>query len=121
MGNEHPYTLNFSFLPNFQFIFNRRLTVSDDWYCDPTLNMKSEESTGRQDAAGSVEQKPARLDTAWRYLNEHRELDLDVDIKFLRRKIDWHIVPLMFCCYTMQFLDKVVLNVRIAPSHFVHT
>ena len=23
------------------------------------------------------------------------------DLKTLRRKIDWHIVPIMFCCYTM--------------------
>ena len=29
----------------------------------------------------------------------------------LRRKIDWRIVPIMFACYTMQFLDKVLLNV----------
>lgn len=27
--------------------------------------------------------------------------------------MDWHIVPLMFGCYTMQFLDKVILNVGI--------
>ena len=32
--------------------------------------------------------------------------------KALRRKIDWHIIPIMFCCYTMQFIDKVLLNVR---------
>ena len=29
----------------------------------------------------------------------------------LRRKVDWRIVPLMFLCYTMQFIDKVSLNV----------
>ena len=34
------------------------------------------------------------------------------DLKALRRRIDWHIVPIMFCCYTMQFIDKVLLNVR---------
>ncbi len=33
------------------------------------------------------------------------------DLKALRREIDWHIVPIMFCCYTMQFIDKVLLNV----------
>lgn len=37
------------------------------------------------------------------------------ELKALRRKIDWHIVPIMFCCYTMQFIDKVLLNV----SHYV--
>ena len=35
----------------------------------------------------------------------------DVNPDALRHKIDWHIVPVMFCCYTMQFLDKVSLNV----------
>lgn len=34
-----------------------------------------------------------------------------VDLKRLRRKIDWYIVPIMFLCYTMQFIDKVSLNV----------
>lgn len=36
----------------------------------------------------------------------------EVNMKALRRKVDWQIVPLMFLCYTMQFLDKVSLNVR---------
>lgn len=34
-----------------------------------------------------------------------------VDLKRLRRKVDWYIVPVMFLCYTMQFIDKVSLNV----------
>lgn len=84
--------------------------------------------------ASSVDEKSARLtnvdpssetqvsassdnsvDQAWRFLNEHRNGASDqpiVDMAALRHKIDWHIVPLMFCCYTMQFLDKVILNVR---------
>jgi hypothetical protein len=36
-----------------------------------------------------------------------------VDIVPLRRKIDVHIVPLIFCCYMLQFLDKVILNVSL--------
>lgn len=35
----------------------------------------------------------------------------EVDLAKLRRKIDWYIVPIMFLCYTMQFIDKVSLNV----------
>ncbi|MCJ1469832.1 hypothetical protein MMC07_008474 [Pseudocyphellaria aurata] len=38
------------------------------------------------------------------------ETHTPVDLKALRRKIDWKIVPLMFCCYTIQFVDKVLLN-----------
>jgi hypothetical protein len=55
----------------------------------------------------------ANVDDAWSFLNSHAGTDLEtstVDISMLRRKIDWHIVPLMFACYTMQFLDKVILN-----------
>ncbi len=33
------------------------------------------------------------------------------ELKALRRKIDRRIVPVMFCCYTVQFIDKVSLNV----------
>ncbi|KAF6798722.1 allantoate permease [Colletotrichum sojae] len=53
------------------------------------------------------------VDAAWKYLNDHREAGVDtssVDLDALRRRIDWRIVPLMFGCYTMQFLDKVILN-----------
>ena len=54
------------------------------------------------------------LDTAWKYLDANRDADTSepIDLAALRRKIDWHIVPLMFLCYTLQFLDKVILNVR---------
>ncbi|KAF4595534.1 MFS transporter [Ophiocordyceps camponoti-floridani] len=52
------------------------------------------------------------VDAAWRFLDEHRHAQgvESVDLRMLRRTIDWRIVPLMFCCYTMQFLDKVILN-----------
>lgn len=53
------------------------------------------------------------VDQAWKFLNEHRDAaaaDGAIDMKRLRRKIDLRVVPLMFLCYTMQFLDKVILN-----------
>jgi hypothetical protein len=55
----------------------------------------------------------SNVDEAWKYLNTHTTTTTainNVDIAKLRRKIDWHIVPIMFACYTMQFLDKVILN-----------
>jgi MFS family permease len=64
----------------------------------------------------NVSQSPAdmpRLDDAWSFLNSHAATNIEsstIDMNKLRRKIDWHIVPLMFLCYTMQFLDKVILN-----------
>lgn len=35
----------------------------------------------------------------------------EIDEKKLMRKVDWRIVPIMFACYTMQFVDKVNINV----------
>lgn len=40
-----------------------------------------------------------------------KEAAKHVDLRRLRRKIDWYIIPVMFLCYTMQFIDKVSLNV----------
>ncbi|KAE8377124.1 MFS general substrate transporter [Aspergillus bertholletiae] len=55
-----------------------------------------------------------RVDDAVEYLEGHAGIITtaiqDVDLSALRRKIDYHIIPFMFCCYVLQFLDKVMLN-----------
>jgi len=55
-----------------------------------------------------------QIDGAWKFLDGHRDATAvdGIDMKALRRRIDFRIVPLMFLCYTLQFLDKVILNVR---------
>ncbi|KAH6612263.1 major facilitator superfamily domain-containing protein [Chaetomium sp. MPI-SDFR-AT-0129] len=62
--------------------------------------------------ASSVAEVSGELDSAWKYLDAHRDADAGeaIDMAALRRRIDWRIVPLMFLCYTLQFLDKVILN-----------
>lgn len=57
-----------------------------------------------------------KQDAAGKYLQEHADNAAadSVDLKKLRAKIDWHIVPLMFLCYFLQFIDKVIINVSIA-------
>jgi hypothetical protein len=52
----------------------------------------------------------AGRDDAVDYLEIHTER-VDVDLIALRRKIDRRVLPYMFCCYVLQFLDKVMLNV----------
>ncbi|UQC73406.1 allantoin permease [Colletotrichum lupini] len=32
------------------------------------------------------------------------------DERLLKRKIDWRIVPLMFACYILQYLNKTLIN-----------
>ena len=62
---------------------------------------------------------PADVDDAWKYLNAHRDATSDVpdegtaDIKHIRRKVDYRIVPLVFFLYVLQYTDKLVLNVRL--------
>lgn len=55
------------------------------------------------------------LDAAYWYVHESGiqkdEEATPKQLAALRRKIDFRIVPIMFLCYTMQFIDKVSLNV----------
>ncbi|KAL1865883.1 hypothetical protein Daus18300_006995 [Diaporthe australafricana] len=41
---------------------------------------------------------------------EETTIMTDVDEKKLVRKIDWRIVPLMWACYNLQYLDKTLVN-----------
>ena len=53
----------------------------------------------------------AEVDAALVYLkNEGTAVMTEMDEKKLVRKIDWMIVPLMWCCYTLQYLDKTLIN-----------
>ena len=53
------------------------------------------------------------VDEAWKYLDHHRDANTasTVDLRSLRSRIDWRIVPLLFLAYVLQLLDKVVYNV----------
>jgi hypothetical protein len=59
-----------------------------------------------------------RRDQALDFLNEFKN-DESVELskvasftKGLRKKIDWRLMPFLFLCYTLTFIDKVLLNVR---------
>ncbi len=69
-------------------------------------------SADGKDEHGSYAQD---LDQAYWYVHEsstgqNAAAASPQELRRLRRKIDWWIVPIMFCCYTMQFIDKVILN-----------
>ena len=57
------------------------------------------------------------IDQAYSYMQNAQRDDLTElspnELKKLRRKIDYWIIPIMFCCYTMQFIDRVSLNVSL--------
>lgn len=72
---------------------------------------------------GSYATRGRDLDQAYWYVQESRSHNEDQasasELNALRRKVDWRIAPIMFCCYTMQFIDKVSLNVLFPPGGFV--
>lgn len=74
--------------------------------------------SGSEKTPRSVPQPLAdQNDEAVVYLRDHDESVDNVDLRALRRKIDRHLMPYMFCCYVLQFLDKVMLNVRQSTCH----
>lgn len=52
------------------------------------------------------------LDQAYWYVKDHAstEVESPVEVRRIQRKVDLWIVPIMFLCYAMQFIDKVLLN-----------
>lgn len=44
---------------------------------------------------------------------------IGINEKSLVRRIDYRIVPLMFFCYLMQFLDKVMINVILRTPNLI--
>ncbi|KAJ7894858.1 major facilitator superfamily domain-containing protein [Mycena olivaceomarginata] len=62
--------------------------------------------------AESMPGSDSNLDKAWDFIDHHRNAEALalIDIASVRDKVDRHIVPMMFLCYTMQFLDKVAIN-----------
>ncbi|KAJ6110881.1 allantoate permease [Penicillium sp. IBT 16267x] len=54
---------------------------------------------------------PGTVDAAYEFLRAEGSTVLsDIDEKRLVRKIDWMIMPLMWACYNLQYLDKVLIN-----------
>ncbi|KAF3931158.1 Sialin [Dactylellina cionopaga] len=77
---------------------------------DQYLDLKSEPSTR---AARSPVPETGTADAAFAFLQQQRDMHgntASVNEKDLLRKIDFRIVPIMFACYTMQFIDKVNIN-----------
>lgn len=58
-------------------------------------------------------QSSESLDKAALYLHNHAQSvgERSVNSRGLLRKIDWKIIPIAFACYTMQFMDKININV----------
>ncbi|KAH7312680.1 allantoate permease [Stachybotrys elegans] len=50
-------------------------------------------------------------DAALDFLNSRAVVPMtEEDEKRLLKKIDWSIMPLMFCCYCLQYIDKTLIN-----------
>lgn len=84
--------------------------------------MDSHQKTDIEKARDNSDDQPETLvgeikdvsnaDAALDFLQQHgdvREMTSE-DERRLKRKIDWRIVPLMFGCYILQYLDKTLIN-----------
>lgn len=55
------------------------------------------------------------VDDAWNFLDKHGDVQhTDLDLVAIRHKVDRRILPFMFYCYFLQFIDKVMYNVSIS-------
>ena len=73
-----------------------------------------QESVGVPDSPQADAARGKDVDQAYVFLaNTHAggEIVESGNMNALRRKVDWRIVPIMFLCYTVSFIDKVSLNV----------
>ena len=60
------------------------------------------------------ETKDQDVDDAWAFLESHpspAHAASDDELKAIRRKVDLGLLPLLFAAYTLQFIDKALLNV----------
>ncbi|KAK6333635.1 hypothetical protein TWF730_003820 [Orbilia blumenaviensis] len=77
---------------------------------DQYLDLKNEPSTW---AAVPPTPTAKTADAALAFIQQQRVLrdtTIQIDERQLIKKIDYRIVPIMFACYTMQFIDKVNIN-----------
>ncbi|KAF9694081.1 hypothetical protein EKO04_008034 [Ascochyta lentis] len=73
--------------------------------------LEIERGRGDEKARGKTEFKDADKALEFLQFNESEEGSVDaVDEKALVRRIDWMVVPIMFACYFLQYLDKSLLN-----------
>lgn len=65
-------------------------------------------AAGHEDAANTP--KDAGLVQFMERMGVVDEMESKLDVQRARRKVDRRIVPIMFFCYVIQFVDKVSLN-----------
>lgn len=66
-----------------------------------------------------VKVEPNNVDEAWKFLESHSEttpLATTKELRRVRRKADFSVLPLLFACYMLHFIDKALLNVRAYPE-----
>ncbi|KAI9705244.1 MAG: hypothetical protein M1820_005242 [Bogoriella megaspora] len=63
-------------------------------------------------SAKATHEQDSDTDLAYEYLvQNHNVNDAGaINLKVLRRRIDWHIMPIMSALYTMTFIDKILIN-----------
>ncbi|KAJ9155594.1 Allantoate permease [Pleurostoma richardsiae] len=82
---------------------------TDDVINEPASS--TEKNASAIDTEAQDLKRPKDADVALDFLNHEAAGTMtEVDEKKLVRKIDWRIVPLMWMCYNLQYLDKTLIN-----------
>lgn len=65
--------------------------------------------------SSTTRQSKVSIDEALYYLRQHADVlgEQQIDLKRLRRKIDWRILPIMYLLMGLQYLDKHLLKYSI--------
>ncbi|KAF4551199.1 Thiamine pathway transporter-like protein 2 [Elsinoe fawcettii] len=79
----------------------------------PQAVVDSQKTTTSNSSSDSLSVSSNAVDEAYKFLKDAHISDDDVsavDIKAIRRRVDWHIVPVLLLSYTFFFIDKVLIN-----------
>ncbi|EME45003.1 hypothetical protein DOTSEDRAFT_87475 [Dothistroma septosporum NZE10] len=72
------------------------------------------DDTAREYIERSPTAETGELDTAFAFLRDHETINTQhICLKKLRRKLDWHLVPLLFFLHLAQTLDEHLINYAI--------
>ncbi|KAH0565381.1 hypothetical protein GP486_001230 [Trichoglossum hirsutum] len=92
------------------------MALSDKELASTTTTLVTEEKEEHLEQQDHLPRPPSpheSIDLAYQFLKQHSHIAdprNEERIKILLWRVDAHIVPVMFACYTMQFLDKVLIN-----------
>ena len=77
----------------------------------PAVAPAAADLQGSGDDISPIDSSDKNVDDAYRVFAKTQDLDASpAEVKHVISKIDWHVVPILFVTYMLQYLDKNSLN-----------